>query len=267
MKIAFIGAGNMAEAIVSGIIKKGVFAASNVTVTDILQARLDYFKSTYGTDATTDNKSAVSQADVVVMAVKPQMLNDAVSSFAGEACEGKLFVSIMAGISSDRLESALNANVRVVRVMPNTPALVGCGAAGFAAGKTATADDLKLTSEMMNAVGVAVEVKENQLDAVTALSGSGPAYVFYLIESMLDAAEKMGLEPETARKLALATIEGSARLMDQSGEPADLLRAKVTSKGGTTFAATETFDAKGVKAGLIDGLIAARDRSIELSAS
>ncbi|MFC1468083.1 pyrroline-5-carboxylate reductase [Verrucomicrobiota bacterium] len=265
MKIAFIGAGNMAEAIVSGIIKQGVFAAGDVTVTDIREERLQFFKDTYGTQATADNKAAVAESDVIVLAVKPQMLDEAAATFAGESCEGKLFVSIMAGVTAVRIEDVLNANVRVVRVMPNTPALVGCGAAGYAAGSTATADDLQLTSDILSAVGVAVEVKENELDAVTALSGSGPAYVFYLLESMLAAADEMGLKPETARKLALATVEGSAKLMDQSGEAADELRAKVTSKGGTTFAATTTFDKYGVNDGLVAGLIAARDRSLELS--
>jgi pyrroline-5-carboxylate reductase len=265
MKIAFIGAGNMAEAIVSGIIKQGVFAAGDVTVTDIREERLAFFRETYGTQATADNAAAVRGADVIVLAVKPQMFGDAAATFAGAACDGKLFISIMAGVTASKIEAILNAKVRVVRVMPNTPALVGCGAAGYAAGSSATADDLQLTNDILSAVGVAVEVKENELDAVTALSGSGPAYVFYLLESMLAAADQMGLDPETARKLALATVEGSAKLMDQSGEAADELRAKVTSKGGTTFAATQMFDQQGVKDGIIAGLIAARDRSLELS--
>lgn len=265
MKIAFIGAGNMAEAIVSGIIKQGVFAAADVTVTDIRAERLQFFKDTYGTQATADNQAAVAGADVIVLAVKPQMLDDAAATFAGAVCAGKLFISIMAGVTTAKIESVLNAEVRVVRVMPNTPALVGCGAAGYAPGSTAMAADLKLTSDILCAVGVAVEVKERELDAVTALSGSGPAYVFYLLENMLKAAAEMGLEPDTARKLALATVEGSAKLMDQSGEAADALRTKVTSKGGTTFAATTTFDKYGVDDGLVAGLIAARDRSLELS--
>jgi pyrroline-5-carboxylate reductase len=265
MKIAFIGAGNMAEAIVSGIIKKGVFAAGDVIVTDIREERLQFFKDTYGACAISDNKAAVAQADVIVLAVKPQMFEEASETFAGESCAGKLFVSIMAGVTAAKIEAVLDADVRVVRVMPNTPSLVGCGAAGYAAGSTATEADLKLTDEMLSAVGVAVEVKENDLDAVTAISGSAPAYVFYLLENMLKAGEQMGLSPETARKLALATVAGSAQLMAESGEAPDELRAKVTSKGGTTFAATTTFDKYGVNEGIVAGMFACRDRSLELS--
>lgn len=265
MKITFIGAGNMAEAIVSGIIKQGVFAADEVTVTDIREERLAYFRKTYGTKATLDNMAAVVSSDVIVLAVKPQLFAEAAATFAGAACAGKLFISIMAGVTSSKIDEGLQADARVVRVMPNTPALVGCGAAGYAPSSTATEADLKLTHDILSAVGVAVEVKENELDAVTAVSGSAPAYVFYLLENMIKTAVEMGLSPETARTLALATVAGSAKLMEESGEEADELRAKVTSKGGTTFAATTTFDKYGVDDGIVAGMVACRDRSLELS--
>lgn len=265
MKTAFIGAGNMSEAIVSGLLADKVVPASEVIVTDVRDNQLDYFRKTYGVEACRCNEYAIAHSDTVVLAVKPQSLDEAMQDISKETCSGKLFISIMAGVSCARLASLLGDEARIVRVMPNTPALIGCGAAAYAAGPGATAADLVLTKKILESVGIAVKVPESQLDAVTAISGSGPAYVFYLIESMLTAAEGMGLDSETARELVLATVEGSARLMKDTGDSAEVLRAKVTSKGGTTYAATTTFDHEGVKVGLVKGMIAARDRSVELS--
>jgi pyrroline-5-carboxylate reductase len=172
-------------------------------------------------------------------------------------------ISIMAGIPSQKI--AGGKPIRVVRVMPNTPALVGEGAAGIAAGEFATEADLAVAEKLLGAVGAAVIVKEEEIDAVTALSGSGPAYVFYLLEGMLEAAEKMGLDKEVARKLALATVSGAAKLMQETGEGADVLREKVTSKGGTTAAAIDTMEARGVKDAVVAALLAAQARSGELA--
>jgi pyrroline-5-carboxylate reductase len=149
--------------------------------------------------------------------------------------------------------------------MPNTPALVGQGASAIAGGTNADEADLEVTKTILGCVGLTVRVKEKELDAVTALSGSGPAYVFYLLEGMLAAADKMGLDKVTARRLALKTVEGAARLMDDTGEAADVLRAKVTSKGGTTEAAIRSMDEAGVKDAVIQALLAAQKRSMELS--
>ena len=152
-----------------------------------------------------------------------------------------------------------------MRVMPNTPSLVGEGAAGIAAGERATEADIEIAKKLLGAVGVAVVVEEKELDAVTALSGSGPAYVFYLLESMLEAADQMGLEKGIARDLALSTVIGAAKLMKESGEGAADLRAKVTSKGGTTHAAISTMEELGVKESIIAAMQAAKARSIELA--
>jgi pyrroline-5-carboxylate reductase len=263
MNIAFIGAGNMAEAIVAGIVRQNVVESSEVCVTDINEERLDHLTELYGVGRTTDNAEAVAQADVVVLSVKPQIFPDVWPEIESALKPDALVVSIMAGIPSARI--AKGKPIRVVRVMPNTPSLVGEGAAGIAAGELATDGDVEVAQKLLGAVGVAVVVEEQEIDAVTALSGSGPAYVFYLLESMLAAADQMGLEQGISRDLALSTVIGAAKLMKESGEDAAALRAKVTSKGGTTHAAISTMEERGVKDSIIAALKAARARSIELA--
>jgi pyrroline-5-carboxylate reductase len=263
MKITFIGAGNMAEALVSGIVGKSVCPAGDLCVTDIDEVRLQYFIKKYGVHTSLDNSVAVADADVVVLSVKPQIFPVVWPEIEKALNPDALVISIMAGIPSRKIA---NGNpTRVVRVMPNTPSLIGEGAAGISAGEFAHESDLKTAGELMGAVGTTVVVKEEEIDAVTALSGSGPAYVFYLLEGMLEAADQMGLEKGVSRELALATVMGAAKLMLDSGEEAGALRAKVTSKGGTTAAALDTLDERGVKDAVIAALRAAQARSKELA--
>lgn len=263
MNIVFIGAGNMAEAIVAGIVKQQVVAASDVCVTDISADRLSHFESRYGVGTSSDNLAAVAPSDVIVLSVKPQVFPSVWQEIESALKPDALVVSIMAGIPSKKI--AGDKPIRVVRVMPNTPSLVGEGAAGIAAGEFASEANLAVAEKLMGAVGEVVIVKEEEIDAVTALSGSGPAYVFYLLESMLDAAEQMGLKKGVARELALATVSGAAKLMKETGEDADVLRKKVTSKGGTTAAAINTMEERGVKGAVIAALLAAQARSRELA--
>ncbi|MEI6892176.1 MAG: pyrroline-5-carboxylate reductase [Pontiella sp.] len=263
MKIAFIGAGNMAEAIVAGIVKQKVVPAADIFVTDISEDRLTHFLMKYEVSTSDDNAYPVAQADVVVLSVKPQVFPAVWPEIEGALKSDALVISIMAGIPSAKI--ANDKPIRVVRVMPNTPSLVGEGAAGIAAGEWATAADLEIAQQLLGAVGVAKIVKESDIDAVTALSGSGPAYVFYLLESMLAAADQMGLDSEVSRELALSTVIGAAKLMQESGEGAAELRAKVTSKGGTTHAAISTLEEHGVKESIITAMLAAQSRSIELA--
>ncbi|MDF7822994.1 pyrroline-5-carboxylate reductase [Pontiellaceae bacterium B12227] len=263
MKIVFIGAGNMAEAIVAGIVKQQVVGASEVCVTDINEERLDHFRELYGVGSSLENPPAVADADVIVLSVKPQIFPVVWPEIEAALKPDALVVSIMAGIPSAKI--ANGKPVRVVRVMPNTPSLVGEGAAGIAAGEFATEADLNIALKLLGAVGVAKVVQEAEIDAVTALSGSGPAYVFYLLESMLAAADEMGLESGVSRELALSTVIGAAKLMKESGEEAGALRAKVTSKGGTTHAAIQTLEEHGVKDSIVAALKAAQTRSIELA--
>lgn len=259
MKIVFVGAGNMAEAIVSGILKMQVVAAADVCVTDISEERLTHFLMKYDVSTSDDNAYAVAKADVVVLAVKPQIFPEVWPEIADALKPDALVVSIMAGIPSAKI--AGGQPIRVVRVMPNTPSLVGEGAAGIAAGEFATDADLQMAEKLMGAVGVTAVVEEEEIDAVTALSGSGPAYVFYLLESMLEAAEQMGLEKGISRELALATVIGAAKLMQETGEDAGALRKKVTSKGGTTAAAIHALEERDVKGSIMAALFAAQARS------
>ncbi|WP_372808250.1 pyrroline-5-carboxylate reductase [Pontiella sp.] len=263
MNITFIGAGNMAEAIVAGIIGNEVVTAEEVCVTDISEARLEHFEFGYGIRTSMNNAEAVANADVVVLSVKPQIFPAVWPEIESALKPEALVISIMAGIPSATI--AHGQPIRVVRVMPNTPALIGRGAAGIAAGELATEFDLEIACTLLGAVGTAVVVTEEEIDAVTALSGSGPAYVFYLLESMLEAADQMGLKPGISRNLALATVIGAAELMLESGEGAAELRAKVTSKGGTTHAAISTLEERGVKDSVVAALLAAQARSKELA--
>ena len=263
MKITFIGGGNMAEAIVAGIIRQNVVEACDVFVSDISEERLSHFMVKYDVSTSDDNGYPVSLSDIVVLSVKPQIFPTVWPDIEHALKPEALVISIMAGIPSAKI--ANGKPIRVVRVMPNTPSLVGAGAAGIAAGEFATDADLKIAQQLMGSVGVARIVEEAELDAVTALSGSGPAYVFYLLESMLAAADQMGLESDVSRELALSTVIGAATLMKESGENAAALRAKVTSKGGTTHAAVSTLEEHGVKDSIIAALNAAQARSIELA--
>ncbi len=263
MRITFIGAGNMAEAIVAGIVKQQVVAASDVCVTDISKERLESLSQKYGVGTSLDNPSAVADADVVVLAVKPQIFPTVWPEIAEAIKPDALVVSVMAGVPSTTISDG--KPIRIVRVMPNTPALIGRGAAGIAAGEFATEADLQLAEKLMSAVGIAVRVEEEELHAVTAVSGSGPAYVFYLLENMLAAADRMGLEKGIARELALATVMGAAELMKESGEEAEALRNKVTSKGGTTAAAINTMIDRGVGESVIAAMQACAARSRELA--
>lgn len=263
-KVVFVGAGNMAEAIVSGMVAAEFCAPEKIVLTDIRPERLADLEKEYGVSTTVDN-SVVRNAEIVVLAVKPQVLAEVLKEMAPVFRKETLVISIAAGIPTAKIEESLGGGVRVVRVMPNTPALIGQGASALAAGALADKADLEVAETILGCVGLTVRVDERQIDAVTALSGSGPAYVFYLLEAMLAAADEMGLEKETARTLALQTVEGAARLMKDSGEEAAELRAKVTSKGGTTEAAIKSMDGSGVKEAIVNALKAAQARSIELS--
>ena len=263
-KVVFVGAGNMAEAIVSGMVAADFCEPEKIVMTDICPERLSDLEEEYGICTSLDN-CVVQNAEIVVLSVKPQVLPDVLRELAPVLRAETLLISIAAGISCAKMEAALEEGQRVVRVMPNTPALIGQGAAAIAAGTFSDEADLEVTEAILQCVGLTVRAAEKDLDAVTALSGSGPAYVFYLLEALLAAAEEMGLEDKTARALALQTVEGAARLMKDSGESATILRERVTSKGGTTEAAIRTLDKEGVGDSIINALRAARDRSVELS--
>lgn len=263
--LVFVGAGNMAEALVQGILAAGLWEPEAVCLTDVREDRLEELRARFGVRTTTDNAEAVAGAAVVFLCVKPQQIPEVLPPLAGLNA-GALWVSIAAGVTTGTLEGLLGAGARVVRVMPNTPALVQAGAAGYCGGANAREEDLTLVAKCLDSVGVSFAVSEEALHAVTALSGSGPAYVFYLVEAMLRGGEALGMPADVARTLVVQTVKGAAALLeDQAEVPAAELRARVTSKGGTTAAAVAAFDAAGVGEGITAGVLAAAARSRELA--
>ena len=265
--IGFIGSGNMAEAIIKGIIGAELFGASEVTVSDINAERLSYMESEYGVTIAEDNCKLVESSDIVVLSVKPQTMANALADIKETAGSDKLFISIAAGITTALLREKLG-EAAIIRVMPNTPALVGEGASALYANENAKSR-LNEAKSIFDAIGKAVIVeKEELIDVVTAVSGSGPAYYFLLMEEMIKAAVKLGLEENIAKDLVLQTAKGSAMLAcqaDKENQSPAILRKKVTSPGGTTQAALETFSTGGFGDLVEAALKSASDRSKELS--
>lgn len=263
MKITFIGAGNMTEAIVSGLLNKSSIAKENITVSDISEKRLDHMQAVYGVKAEADNIKAIQNSNTIVLAVKPQVFPGIWNDLKEQVDVRCLVISIMAGIPSNAI--TLGSNMRVVRVMPNTPALIGKGIAGVAPGEYANEDDTDFVLDLMEACGDAILVSEEQLHAVTALSGSGPAYIFYFIEAMAAAGKNLGLSKEHADILALATASGAAQMVIKENETPETLRERVTSKGGTTAAAIASLEEQQIKQAILTAMTAALHRSQELS--
>jgi pyrroline-5-carboxylate reductase len=260
--IAFIGGGNMASAIIGGLVKSGRPAAS-IVVIDPGTAQRDKLTSDFGVRTLAAADATLAQAALVVWAVKPQLFNEAAAPCAPHIGHA-LQLSVMAGIRSDSIVRAAGAP-RVVRTMPNTPALVGKGMTGlFARDAVGPADKTSVESVLSPTGELLWVAREDDLDAVTALSGSGPAYVFYFVEAMMEAAEQMGLSAAQGKQLALATFAGATSLAQASPDAPSVLRERVTSKGGTTHAALTSLEASGVKAAFIAALKAAQQRAREL---
>ena len=260
--IAFIGGGNMASAILGGLLKSGR-AASSVTVVEPFDAQRDKVRAEFGVRTLAQADASLSQAELVVWAVKPQLFRIAALPCAPHVASA-LQLSVMAGIRSDAIAAATGTQ-RVVRAMPNTPALIGQGISGLFARAAVAAHERALVEAVLAPTGQTLWVaREHDLDAVTALSGSGPAYVFYFVEAMVQAALDMGLSAEQGRQLALATFGGATALAQASDEPPGVLRERVTSKGGTTHAALLSLEASGVKAAFVKALKTAQQRAAEL---
>ena len=263
-KIGFIGAGNMGEALIKGLIGTGAIDAGQITASDIREDRLSHMKQTYGVGMVQDNSEVVRRSDIVVLSVKPQIMNRVLEEIAGVVSPTHLVVSIAAGVPIEAMEAALHKEARVVRVMPNTPALVGAGTAALAAGAHATEEDLDLARAIFDSVGLSFVIDESLLDAVTGLSGSGPAYVFLIIEALSDAGVKVGLSRHMAQPMAANTVLGSAKLLLDTGEHPGLLKDMVTSPGGTAIAGLHTLEAGGLRTTLINAVEEATRRSREL---
>lgn len=264
-RIAVIGGGRIGEALIAGLLESG-HAVRDLVVSEKSAVRAAELASTFGV-LTASIKEASENADVIVLAVKPNDMDSAVTEIAKIDLDGdreQLVVSMAAGVPSSKLESKLPAGFPVVRVMSNTPMLVGEGASVLAAGRHAKAEHLELVRSILSSVGTVVTVKEKQLDAVTAVSGSGPAYFFLVAEAMIDAGVGLGLDREVASALVVQTMVGAAAMLDRSDETAAALRYAVTSPGGTTAAAVRKLEENGLRAAFFSALSAANDRSTEM---
>lgn len=262
-RIAFVGGGNMAEAIIAGLLGGGITLEKNLVAADVSAARRALLTQKYGIDAVAGNDVAVQGADIVVLAVKPQQAAEALASARSAFSEHQLLISICAGLPTKTLEAQVPA--RVVRAMPNLPALVQRGVTAICPGARSSEADLDAAEALFGSVGAVVRLPEKRMNEVTALSGSGPGYVFAFIEAMETAAVEMGLAPDIARTMAIETVRGAAELAAQTQEDPAELRRRVSSKGGTTLAGLAAMEADGFSAAVAAGMKAARDRATELA--
>jgi pyrroline-5-carboxylate reductase len=245
MKIGFIGGGNMAEAILSAILREKLASSGDIAVSDVAEARRSYLEGKYTVKVMSDNKEILPDNDVIVLAIKPQTLTDVMTGIKGLIKPQQLVISIIAGKSIRTISTGLDHNC-IVRSMPNTPAQIGEGMTVWTATPQVNARQKKLAAAILGVMGLEVYVDdEKYLDMTTAVSGSGPAYVFLFVESMISAAEKLGFTPEISQKIVMQTLLGSSHLLEKSGKPPQELRRMVTSPGGTTAEAIATFEQGG----------------------
>ena len=262
-RVALVGAGMMGGAILGGLVDSG-FPAGDLTVVEPRAERAAELQQRYGVRSA-EIAAAVAGADVVLLVVKPADVAPTLDQLAGHLRPGAVLVSVAAGVTTEALEARLPAETPVVRVMPNTPALLRQGMAAISPGRHARPEQVAAVQELLEVTGAVVQVPEKQQDAVTAVSGSGPAYVFLLAEAMIDAGVLLGLPRVTASELVIRTLTGAAAMLADGGSTATELREHVTSPGGTTAAALRVLEERGLRAAFMSALEAARDRSRELS--
>ncbi len=281
MKLGFIGSGKMATALVHGVIKAGVSQPSDIIASDAISGVAEKLAKDTGITAAASNAEVFAASEAIVLAVKPGDALIAIQQIPGQQMESsmswawrseggkqtKLLISIVAGLPISKLEAAGSERLRIIRVMPNTPALIGAGAAAFSCGTTATAADADVARKIFGSVGLAVQVKEELLDAVTGLSGSGPAYIYTIIEALADGGVLMGLPRDLALQLAAQTVAGSAEMVLKSSLHPAALRDQVTSPGGTTIAGLEALEKAGIRSALIAAVRAATQRARELGSA
>ncbi|MFN7130528.1 MAG: pyrroline-5-carboxylate reductase [Myxococcales bacterium] len=265
-KVCFIGAGNMAEALIRGLLASGAARPADILATARRDERLQQLQRDYKIRVTNDNLAAARESEVVVMSVKPQAMGKALDQIATGVDPQKLVISVAAGVPIAAIEHKLGHGVRIVRAMPNTPALVASCATAIACSEHATPHDEALAKALFDAVGLTVVVEESLIDAVTGLSGSGPAYLFLIIEALSDAGVKVGLPRYTAQKLAAQTVLGSAKLQIDTNTHPGQLKDQVTSPGGTAIAGLHTLEAGGLRTTLINAVEAATQRAKQLGA-
>lgn len=267
LRWGFIGSGRMASALVRGMIRVGVATPDRVAASDPSAAARDELGREAGVAVHATNAPVIEASDVVVLAVKPQSMAAVLAEIAPTLAPRHLVVSIAAGVSIARMAKALGESTRIIRVMPNTPALLGEGASAFALGATATEADAAAVQRFLESVGRAVRIPESQLDAVTGLSGSGPAFVYLMIEALSDGGVRAGLPRDVATTLAAQTVLGAAKMVLETGLHPGALKDQVTSPGGTTIAGVQVLERAAIRGALIDAVDAAARRSAELAAA
>jgi len=263
-KTGFIGAGNMGTALIKGLIESGVYGKEQLGASDKDSSALKRMTEQFGVSSYSSNRDLVRQCYTVVLSIKPQNMKDVLEEVKAVITENHLVISIAAGIPLKMIKNILKKDIPLIRVMPNTPALVQKGISALARGECATTDDMAIGRTIFNAVGDTVEVEEAMMDAVTALSGSGPGYVFRIMECMVDAGMTVGLERDTCLRLVIQTFLGAATLAKESEYSLSRLREMVTSPGGTTAAGLSVFDSMGLEEMIKNVVKAAHGRSIEL---
>lgn len=264
LKIGFLGAGKMATALAKGFVNAKLVKPDQIIASDVIEPARSAFARDVGAKSTAYNPDVLKFANVLVLAVKPDQVGNVLKDMRGDFTEKHLLISIAAGVPLARLEGGLNGGARVIRVMPNTPALVGASATAFALGKAAETEDAQLAQQLFSAVGIAFQVKEPLLDAVTGLSGSGPAYVYLIIEALSDGGVAAGLPRDVATKLAAQTVLGAAKMVLETGQHPGALKDMVTSPGGTTIEGLHELEKGKVRAALMNAVRAATEKSKKL---
>lgn len=263
-RIGFIGAGNMATAMVKGLTRSGLYAPDQMLASDIDESKVRTMAESFGLKGSKNNRALARDSDILVLAVKPQVIREVLEEIKEEIREDHLVISIAAGIPIKLIHAVIGPNIPVVRVMPNTPALIQKGMSALAPGKTATPEHRETTRIIFDAVGETVFIQEEMMDAVTALSGSGPGFLFRIMECFVEAGERLGFDNEISRRLVIQTFLGTTQLAGESGKTLSELRKMVTSPGGTTEAGLAVFEGKGLEAVIQEVVEAAFQRGVEL---
>ncbi|GAB4145907.1 MAG: pyrroline-5-carboxylate reductase [Planctomycetaceae bacterium] len=266
-RVGFIGAGRMATALAKGFLSANLIPVENMIASDVFEDARTHFERETGAPAVVSNLEVAKRSNVIVLAVKPQHLKSVLTELVDSVTGEHLVVSIAAGMTLETIETILGNECRFVRVMPNTPCLLGVGASAFALGKNVTSADAEFVRQMLSTVGIAEEVPEPLMDAVTGLSGSGPAFVYQVIEALSDGGVRMGLPRPVATQLAAQTVMGAAKMVLETGEHPGVLKDAVTSPGGTTIAGLHALEEGGLRGALITAVQAAAERSQELGQS
>ncbi len=264
-KIGFIGIGNMGEALLRGILDSGLFSSDSISASDINKEKLDFLSKELGIIAIENNCELVKKSEIILIALKPDIISKVLSEISSELQQPRWCISIAAGINTSMIEEKLSDGIAVVRVMPNTPAMVREGMSAISPGKYAKEEHLNKTKQIFRAVGKAIVVQEKHMDIVTALSGSGPAFIFLIIESLIDAGVQLGLNRSDASIMAVQTVLGSSKMLIDTQEHPAILKNKVTSPGGTTAVGLYELEKGGVRTSIINAVSAAANRSKQIS--